>query len=212
MDKVFEQSVSQFLALVTFFAFPAIQYLLLKWTARREGLPRLGYLPEYGFRLAIRNIPRRRFFKDVRYKVFIRSLIPPSKGSTVYTFYDIDILCREEVFVFSNSDQTMLSFQLHGTDEENITFVVTDKLGNNVQNEIPIKRFDKLICDYSATVDNFFNFDVKVEKRVVIESSSLARMWNETRLGCDKFKPFEIDYILNPGHLPKLWRLAMLQA
>lgn len=200
MDKVLEQSVSQFLALITFFAFPAIQYLLLKWAARREGLPRLGYLPEYGFRLVIRNITRRRFLKDIKYKVFLRSLVPPSRGSTAYTFYDVDILCREEFFVFPNSDQTMLSFQLNGTGEENIAFVVTDKLGNKVQDGIPIKSFEELICDYSATIDNFFNFDIKVEKRVVIESSSLARMWSETRSGCDNFKAFEIDYILNLGH------------
>jgi len=199
MDKVLEQSVSQFLALITFFAFPAIQYLLLKWAARREGLPRRGYLPEYGFRLVIRNIPRRRFLKDIKYKVFLRSLVPPSKGSTAYTFYDIEILCKEEFFVFPNSDQTMLSFQLHET-EEDIAFVVTDKLGNKIQDGIPIKNFEKLICDYSATIDNFFNFDVKVEKRIVIESSSLARMWSETRLGCENFKAFEVDYVLNPGH------------
>jgi len=148
----------------------------------------------------IRNIPRRRFLKDIKYKVFLRSLVPPSRGSTAYTFYDIEILCKEEFFVFPNSDQTMLSFQLHGTEEENIAFVVTDKLGNKVGDGMPIKSFEKLICDYSATIDNFFNFDVKVEKRVVIESSSLARMWNETRLGCDSFKAFEVDYVLNPGH------------
>ncbi|NEQ47668.1 MAG: hypothetical protein F6K00_30645 [Leptolyngbya sp. SIOISBB] len=200
MDNVLEQSVGQFLALITFFAFPAIQYLLLKWSARREGLPRLGYLPEYGFRLVIRNIPRRRFLKDIKYKVFLRKLVPPSKGSTAYTFYDIEILCKEEFFIFPNSDQTMLSFQLNGAEEGNVIFFVTDKLGNKIQDGISKKGFDKIICDYSATIDNFFDFDVKVEKRVVIESSSLIRMWNETRLGCEKFKAFEVDYILNPGH------------
>lgn len=200
MDKILEQSISQLLALITFFAFPAIQYLLLKWTARKEGLPRLGYLPEYGFRLVIRNIPRRRFLKEIKYKVFLRSLVPPSKGSTAYTFYDTDIICQEEIFVFPNSDITMLSFQLNGSEEEDISFVVTDKLGKKIQNEVAIKNFEKLICDYSATIDNFFNFDIKVEKRVVIESSSLVKMWNETHLGCEKFKPFEVDYILNVGH------------
>ncbi|MBD2303264.1 hypothetical protein [Nostoc sp. FACHB-190] len=200
MDKILEQSISQLLALITFFAFPAIQYLLLKWTARKEGLPRLGYLPEYGFRLVIRNIPRRRFLKEIKYKVFLRSLVPPSKGSTAYTFYDTDIICKEEIFVFPNSDLTMLSFQLNGSEEEDISFVVTDKLGNKIQNEVSIKNFEKLICDYSATIDNFFSFDIKVEKRVVIESSSLVKMWNETYLGCEKFKPFEVDYILNVGH------------
>ena len=200
IDKVLEQVVSQVLALITFFAFPVIQYFLLKWTVRQEGLPRLGYLPEYGFILVIRNIPRRRLLKNIKYKVFLRSLIPPSQGSTAYTFYDTDILYREELFVFPNSDQTMLSFQLQGDKEDNIDFVITDKLGNKIQNEISIKNFEKLICDYSATVENFFNFDVQIEKRVVIQSSSLVKMWQETHLGCDKFKEFNVDHILTPGY------------
>lgn len=198
MHEILGQSVSQLIALITFFAFPVIQYLLLRWTARRDGLPRLGYLPEYGFRLVIRNIPRKRFLKDIRYKVFLRSIIPPSQGSTANTFYDVDLLCKEEFFAFTNSDQTMLSFQLHGT-ERNISFTVTDKLGNKIQEPIPINSFDKLICDYSAMIDNFFDFDVKVEKRLVIDSSSLERMWKETHLGCESFKPFDIDYVLTPG-------------
>ena len=94
----------------------------------------------------------------------------------------------------------MFSFQLHGIEEKNITFVVTDKLGNKIQNRIPLKNFEKLICDYSATINNFFNFNVKVKKRIVIQSSSLVKMWNEVHLGCENLKVFEVDYILNPGH------------
>ncbi len=194
MDKILEQSISQLLALVTFFAFPAIQYLLLKWAARKEGLPRLGYVPQYGFRLAIRNIPRRRVLKEIKYEVFLRSRIPAPRGSTADTSYEIDIFEREKLFVFQD-DQIMLSFQLHGIDKDNIEFIVTDKLGNKIQNGVPINNFQELICDYSAKLINFFNFNIEVEKRIVIKSSSLIDMWHETHLGYEKFKEFKIDEI-----------------
>lgn len=48
--------LQQLLALVTFFAFPTFQYLLLKRYARRQGDPQLWYLPAHGFRLVVRNI------------------------------------------------------------------------------------------------------------------------------------------------------------
>ena len=147
MDKVLEQLVSQILALVTFFAFPAIQYVLLKRIARKEGQPKLGYLPEYGFRLVIQNIPRKRFLRDIKYKVYIRKRIPPSQGPSVYTFYDIDVLSREEFFIFPKTDQTMLSFQLQGAEEDNIVFAVTDKLGKQSQEGVLLGRICKLKKD-----------------------------------------------------------------
>jgi hypothetical protein len=54
--EILKELISQLLALAAFFAFPAIQYLLLKRFARNEGQPELWYLPKYGFRVVIRNI------------------------------------------------------------------------------------------------------------------------------------------------------------
>ena len=60
--------LTQLLALVTFFAFPATQYLLLKRYSRREGRPDLWYLPAYGFRLVVRKIPGKKTLSNIRYR------------------------------------------------------------------------------------------------------------------------------------------------
>ena len=198
MNELTEQVIGQLIALATFFAFPALQYILLKRLSRRVGYPKLGYVPSYGFRLAIKNTDRKRRFRDIKYKVFIRKLIPPSDGSSLYTFHDVEVLCREELFLFPNSDQVMLSFQLKAL-EEDISLIVTDKVGNQLQDAVSIKSFDKIICDYSAAIQNFLDFDIQVEKRVVIESGSLIKMWEEIQTPPKNFRTFGIDYVLDAG-------------
>ena len=58
--RILEEAVGQLLALLAFIAFPATQYLGLKWLIRKEGQPELWYLPDYGFRLVVRNLPRKK--------------------------------------------------------------------------------------------------------------------------------------------------------
>jgi hypothetical protein len=71
--EILKQLISQ-LALAAFFAFPAIQYLLLKRFARNEGQPELWYLPKYSFRLVIRNIPGKRALSDLKYCARLRGV------------------------------------------------------------------------------------------------------------------------------------------
>ena len=59
-SSVFDTFLGQFLALFTFFAFPAIQYIILKRFSKEHGKPELWYLPTFGFRLVIRNIPNKK--------------------------------------------------------------------------------------------------------------------------------------------------------
>jgi hypothetical protein len=63
---ILDQALSQLIALIAFFAFPAVQYVLLKTLSRKEGNPELWYLPDHGFRLVIRNLPRKRILTDIR--------------------------------------------------------------------------------------------------------------------------------------------------
>ena len=78
--RILEQAVGQLLALIAFFAFPASQYILLKWLTRKEGQPELWYLPDHGFRLVIRNLPRKKTLTDINYRVIFRHVIPPSRA------------------------------------------------------------------------------------------------------------------------------------
>lgn len=56
----------QLAALVTFFAFPVVQFLMLRRFAHKEGQPELWYLPSYSLRLVIRNIPRNGTLSEIR--------------------------------------------------------------------------------------------------------------------------------------------------
>src|SRR6266852_1332770 len=86
----------QLLALVTFFAFPAFQYLLLKRYSKHEGRPELWYLPAYGFRLVVRNIPGKKTLSEIKYRALIRDVVQAGPGSSVATWNDRILLERED--------------------------------------------------------------------------------------------------------------------
>jgi len=67
--------LSQLIALLTFFAFPIFQYFILKKLTKKECNPELWYLPDFGFRLVIRNLPGKRFLTDIKYKSFLREVV-----------------------------------------------------------------------------------------------------------------------------------------
>ena len=160
-----DELIAQLLALAAFFAFPALQYVFLKWSSRRKGAPELWYLPAYGFRLVIANIGRKSTFSEIRYRAFIRSVVPAGPGSSVKTWMDQRLLEREDFFLFPGGDQVLLAFRLERTDAGNLVFVLTDKLGRE-ESRHDVADGAVLVVDYSATLENFFNFDVRVAKRV----------------------------------------------
>jgi len=170
MDKFWEQFIGQFLALVAFFAFPSFQYIMLKRFTRAEGKPALWYLPDYAFRLVIRGIPGKRILSDIKYRAFLRKIIPSSSGSSVKRYEDDMLLTREDFFLFPGNDQILICFAIEGKTQDDLVFVYTDKLGKAIK-KLPLSEFDILIADYSVTVENTFNFDSKIAKRVEIEKT-----------------------------------------
>lgn len=167
--------ISQILALVTFFAFPIIQYVILKFSTRREGSPALWYLPAYGFRLVIRNLPGKKTLFDIKYRSLLRDVVPPKPGCSVDTFVDFELTKLEDFFLFPGDDQVLVSFRLERDVQKNPILVHTDKLGNELSRK-PIHEFKWLISDYMATIDNLFHFNVKISKRVKITSEDLEQI------------------------------------
>jgi hypothetical protein len=197
MDGFLDELTGQLIGLATFFAFPILQYVYLKFVTRKEGQPQLWYLPEYGFRLVIRNLPRENVLSDIKYRVFLRRIVPSSSGSSVKTYQDDSLLTQEELFLFPGNDQVLVSFQLKSNNPKELNFILTDKLGKE-HKRVPIAEFDCLICDYVATVENLFNFDVKIAKRAEIKSSSLRSVWEKTK-NENTESCFSIDRIRDVG-------------
>jgi hypothetical protein len=163
--------VAQLVALITFFAFPAFQYFLLKRYARKEGEPEFWYLPPYGFRLIVRNNPGTRTLSEIKYRAIVREVVPAGSGASVATFNDRILHEREDFFLFPNTDQVLLSFKL-ARNSDGLVLIYTDKLGAE-QERISLSERAVVIADYVANLENFFNFDVKLAKRVELTAKDL---------------------------------------
>ncbi len=149
--------------------------MFLRRLAREEGRPELWYLPRYGFRLVIRNLPRRRTLSGIRYRALIRTVIARGDGASVATFQDEHLVEREDFFLFPRVDQVLVCFRLESDDNGRVGFIHTDKLGN------AIKTFDVddntlIVSDFTANVENLFNFDIAIARRVEITGARLMEI------------------------------------
>jgi hypothetical protein len=197
LGKLVETLAGQVLALVAFVAFPAFQYMALKRFSKNEGAPQLWYLPSYGFRLVIRNLPGKRSLSEIKYKAIVRNIIRRNSGSSVATLQDEVLVENNDMFLFPGTDQILISFQLQGSTPDDLDLVITDKLGQE-KSRIPLANFRKLICAYTATLNNPLNFSVKLAKRTEIESRSLSRIWREIQANNIE-QGFTPDRIRNVG-------------
>jgi len=170
-----EALLGQFGALLAFFAFPAFQYFFLRHLARDEGQPGLWYLPRYGFRLVIRNLPRRHTLSNIKYRSVLRTVIPAGSGSSVATFDDEALLQQEDFFLFPGTDQILVCFRLETGPKSESVFVHTDKLGTEIRR---FKVDDKsiLVSDFAGTLENLLNFDIAVARRVEITGARLKEI------------------------------------
>jgi len=189
MNKLWEQ----LLALVMFFAFPILQYGLLKFHAAKEGQAMLWYLPAYGFRLVIRNLPRRKNLTGIRYRIIIRETVPPVRGCSVETYMDTVIHDAEDLFLFAGTDQVLLSFKLLISPEGSVEVTHTDKLGKSIKS-YPLSSAMVLIADYEAMVENLFDFDVRIAKRTTIPHKELLSICQRVNYNNEE-QHIELSYI-----------------
>ena len=173
---------AQMIALATFFAFPIVQYAWLKILAKNKGQPEIWFLPDHHCcRLVMRNLPHRKVLYDIRYRALLRKVEPATSGSTVESYRDELLLDRDELFLFGEDDQVLVSFRIDGTSENDLSFVLTDKFGTQ-ESRRSLRSVDLLITDYAATVKNLFNFDIRIAKRAEVSRETLHRVWQALAL------------------------------
>jgi len=197
LQGLLQGALEQIIALAVFFLSPAIQYVLLKNFSKNEGKPQLWYLPRYGFRLVIRNLPGKRILSDLKYRTVLRLTIPRSEGSSVATYQDYTLVEQDDFFLFPGNDQVLLTFRLEGAQEDNIDFILTNKLGKE-KKRISLSKFDRIISCYTANVENILNLDIKIGKQAEIKTTSLIRIWKSIQEE-DVESRFEIDRIRDVG-------------
>lgn len=151
------------------------QYLWLQHSARNEGQPELWFLPSYGFRLVMRNLPRRRTFSGIRYRALLRTRIAADVGASVATLQDTPLIDRDDFFLFPGFDQVLLSFQLEINDRGSLTLIHTDKLGAMIARH-SITDESVLVADFVANMENWLNFDITIARRVEIVGARLREI------------------------------------
>ena len=172
MEKFYQILLAQLISLIAFFAFPVIRYLLLKHRARTAGQPELWYLPAYGFRLVIRNLPEKHNLADIKYRVFSRSIVPKSKGASPNTLLDRTLVRTDDFFLRGGYDQILIAFKIENDSEGNMWFVHTDKVSNEIA-RVSFSEFDLVIADYTATLVNRLGYYVKLSRRDQLRKSFL---------------------------------------
>ena len=91
----------------------------------------------------------------------------------------------------------LLCFRIEGKSKNELMLIVTDKLGQE-QQKMPLSSFDRVICDYTSTLNNLFNFNVRLSKRAEIKSSTFTSLWERIQTNNEE-DSFDIDRVRNVG-------------
>lgn len=165
--------ITQLIALLTFFGFPALQYFLLVQFSKNHAKPELWYLPDWGFRLVIRNMHSKRTLTNIKQRSFIRSYFHSGKGSSVTSYEDQLINEKESMFLFPKEDYILLEFNLKLHSDGESTEIIVSNSSDNDNSIIVMNDDSDLVIDYEANIKNYLNFNVKVANRVKINETSL---------------------------------------
>jgi len=91
---------------------------------------------------------------------------------------DTLLLKREDLFLFPGNDQILICFRIEGENIDNLEFVVTDKLGKEKE-RYPLSSFDRLTSNYTANIENIFNFDITLGKQSQLYVSDMKNIWEQ---------------------------------
>lgn len=194
MTEFIQGLLGQAAALVTFFAFPALQYLWLKRLASGEGTTNLSF-SVYGFRVAAANQFGRRVISDLRWRAIVRKLIPSPDNPELFLCEDTELHSREDFFLFPGGDQILAAFVLR-QDQDRVVLVSTSVTGTERQ-RVTLGNKMFLICDFVANIENPLNFDFRIAKRVIV---SLDDLLEHCRLDPrrSQFVPENLKCLLGP--------------
>jgi len=169
-----EYLIGALIGLMTFFLYPIIEYLAKKVLNRNHGNPELWFLPDYCFRLVIRNMPSKVRLYDLKYKTKVRKEILSSSGSSVSTLQEEILVNDNDFFLLPGFDQVILAFRLEVIDNKQY-FILTDKLGEE-RSKTEFDNIDIIISDYFVQIANWFHFNVIVGRRIEITKKDLEEI------------------------------------
>lgn len=166
----------------------------MKRYSSNKGLAELWFIPNMGYRLVFRNLHKKNTFSNLKYRVICRQEFEDPETSLVTT-HDHIIIEGDEFFIFHGMDHIFLSFELDNDSDEELILVPL-----NTDNANEIYQPDSLILEYSATLENYFNFDIKIMKRFEFNSNLLDEFYSdfnkskkEQKISLKKFQTYSVN-------------------
>jgi len=115
------------------------------------------------FRFVIRNIPRRGNLFAIRYRAWLRKVVPKSDQISVRTFLDTELCQGERVLLPGRQDHPVICFRFEALDKE-LNLIVTDKMGTP-QGSLPIDdESARLMVEFSARARTWFLFKHEISR------------------------------------------------
>jgi len=130
-----------------------ILYLLYLASAKRAAATiataECWWLPAVNtYRFVIRNIPRHANLFGIRYRAWVRRILPPSEGISVATFQDTHLWDGERLLLPGHEDLPVFCFRLQPSGDA-LKLVVTDKMG------VPAGREEEIAEDVECLMVEF---------------------------------------------------------
>jgi hypothetical protein len=128
----------------------------------------------------------------------MRVVVPAGDGTSVATFQDENLIEREDFFLFPGVDQVLVCFKLQLNPENRAEFLHTDKLGNLIK-KFAINESTMLVADFTANVENLFNFDVAIARRVEINGTRMKEIFDAVKAAPTEESEFAVSRVREVG-------------
>lgn len=115
------------------------------------------------FRFVIRNLHGKGNLFDIRYHIWLRKDIPPTKGISINTLDDLDVCEGERIILPPGQDLPIICFRLEKR-KSTLFLVITDKTGNP-QSSFPIKDDSfRIMIEFSIRTRTWFFFKHEISR------------------------------------------------
>jgi len=115
------------------------------------------------FRFVIRNIQRGTNLSDIRYRAWLRTVIPAADGISVETYEDLEITKGERLLLPGNQDLPLICFRMDIT-EQRFRFVTTDKMGKILKGHWVDHKEVFLMVEFSVRARTWYLFKHEISR------------------------------------------------
>lgn len=168
--------VSFMVSFIASLAVVVVVYLVLQrlssyWLQKGEvGETKCWFLPRWNcFRVVVRNIPGNHTLLFIKWRAWLRAVIPAQPGCSVKTFVDTDLDSGERIYLPAGQDLPVACFRFNDNLGK-VELVLTDKLGKPV-NSYALDDIDSIMLEYHAAVRHWFVFKHDVNRIVFMPLS-----------------------------------------